>query len=273
MTTQDFARAGSGSFVTGIAYNDTNSNAFYSVGEGKGGIQVQLLSGASVLASTSTWSAGGFSLKTTSTGELTVKFSGGGLAQTVGANVAMGSVNSKVDLVNGNTIQSSVTAELIGSTANLRLLGINNIDGGGNAANNAITGNKGSNLLEGLGGNDVLRGGDGSDLLDGGAGADNLQGNTGNDYLQGLSGNDTLTGGVGNDTFVFLGVFGNDRITDFQDGADKIRFLQSGGDTFADLSISGNGSTSVTISYEGNSIVVAGASPITLTASDFEFLA
>ncbi len=255
MTTQDFARSGTGSFVTGVAFNDSNADAFYSVGEGRGAIQTQLMSGASTLGTTATWASGGYALKTTAAGQLTVKFSGGGLAQTVGATVAVGASNVKVDLVNGDTIQSSATATLFGSTANLTLLGINAMDGTGNAAANTLTGNKGVNLLQGLDGNDALRGGDSADLLIGG------------------SGNDSLTGGAHNDTFVFQGLTGTDHIMDFQDGIDRIRFTQAGGDDFFDLKISNNGSTSVSVVHDGGTIIVAGTAPITLSASDFDFLA
>jgi Ca2+-binding RTX toxin-like protein len=255
MTTQDFAKSGTGSFVTGVAYNDTNNDAFYSIGEGKGGIQMQLLSGTSVLGTTATWSAGGYSLKTTAVGQLTVKFSGGGLTQSVGATITMGSPNAKVDLVNGNTIQSSVSAALLDGTANLTLLGINALNGTGNSGNNILTGNKGANQLNGADGSDTLRGGAGNDLLNGGLG------------------NDTMAGNTGNDTFVFSGLHGNDRISDFEDGLDKIRFLGAAGESIADLTITGNGTSQVTVVHDDGTIVVAGASPITLTAADFEFLA
>jgi prepilin-type processing-associated H-X9-DG protein len=255
MTTQDFARSGTGSFVTGVAYNDTNGNQFYSVGEGKGAIMVKLLSGASVLASTSTWASGGYALKTTATGQLTVQFSGGGLPAPLSASIAMGSVNTKVDVVNGNTIQSSVTTSLLGSNGNLTLLGINSTDATGNAGSNTLTGNKGANKLNGLDGNDVLRGANGADQLNGGRGTD------------------TLMGGTGSDKFIFSALSGNDRVTDFQDGIDKISFQKGAGFDFSDLSISGNGSNSVNVGFADGSIVVAGSSPITLTSSDFEFLA
>ena len=185
MTTQDFGRAGSGSLVTGVVYNDADSNAFYSAGEGRDGIQMQLLSGASLIGATATWSSGGYSLKTTATGDLTVRFSGGGLAQTIGAIIDFAAYNAKIDLVNGNTIQSSVSADLAFATRNLRLLGIDDTDGTGTAGPNQLIGNKGSNQLDGLGGYDAIRGGIGNDRLDGGSGLDKLFGNQGNDTLNG----------------------------------------------------------------------------------------
>jgi Ca2+-binding RTX toxin-like protein len=262
-TTEDFARSGTGSFVTGVAYRDSDKNAFYSIGEGDGGLNVQLLRGSSALASTATWDSGGYSLMTTATGEITVKFSGGSLAGPVGATIAMGSVNAKVDLVNGRKVLSSVDATLWGDTLNLKLLGINGTDGTGNAANNVIGGNKGDNTLRGLDGNDILRGQDGDD---------SLIATAGDDRLNGGAGNDTLNGGAGSDRFVFAGSFGNDVINGFEDGLDKLRFINSGQIDFADLTISGNGTDSVSVRVNGSSIEVNGAGPITLTASDFEFL-
>ncbi len=273
MTTQDFCRSGAGSLITGVVYNDSDSNAFYSVGEGRDGIQMQLLSGASLIGATATWSSGGYSMKTTATGDLTVRFSGGGLAQTIGAIIDFAAYNAKIDLVNGNTIQSSVSADLAFATRNLRLLGIDDTDGTGTAGPNQLIGNKGSNQLDGLGGYDAIRGGIGNDRLDGGSGLDKLFGNQGNDTLNGGSGNDTLTGGSNADTFVFSGAFGKDKITDFQDGLDGIRFLNAGSSDFSDLTISGNGSTSVHVAFGSNAIDVDGVNPITLSAADFQFLA
>ena len=74
--------------------------------------------------------------------------------------------------------------------------------------------------LEGSGFNDTLRGDAGANRIGGGAGHDWLEGRGGDDTLAGGAGNDMLTGGEGADTFIFTG--GQDRITDFQDGADQI---------------------------------------------------
>ncbi len=68
-------------------------------------------------------------------------------------------------------------------------------------------------MLLGGSGNDALSGGNGQDLLDGGAGADKLDGG---------AGDDVLFGGEGADFFVFN--FGNDLVTDFEQGVDQIVF-------------------------------------------------
>jgi Ca2+-binding RTX toxin-like protein len=266
MTTQNFASAGSGSFVTGVIYNDQDRNAFYSVGEGRGNVGIEILAGASSLGSGSSWSAGGYSLKTTATGQVTVKFSGGGLPETVGAIIDMASNNAKVDLVNGSRIASSVSAELAFAAKSLKLLGIADLDGTGTDRANVLIGNSGDNDLSGAAGGDVLRGLAGSDHLDGGAGRDRLLGGAGDDML---------TGGVGADIFIFSPASnsGQDTISDFVDGKDKIRFTSAGTMDFSDLTITGNGTQSVHVVHGGGEIDVRGAGVITLSAADFDFLA
>ncbi len=120
--------------------------------------------------------SGGYSLETASTGVMHITFSGGGLGATMGATFTLGTTNAKLDLVNGNTIQASVSATLTDAALNLTLLGINGTNGTGNALANIIKGNSGANTLEGRGGNDTLDGkaggdtylwqsGDGSDII------------------------------------------------------------------------------------------------------------
>jgi Ca2+-binding RTX toxin-like protein len=59
-----------------------------------------------------------------------------------------------------DTVRSSVTNNLINpNLENLVLIGVANINGGGNNLDNQITGNSGNNALFGFGGNDVLIGG------------------------------------------------------------------------------------------------------------------
>ena len=163
MVTETFAHSASDNFVTGVGYYDVDNNDFYSVGEGNGGLTVDLYSGSSLFATTTTWGSGGYSLDTTATGPMHIAFTGGSIAGSVGANFFLGSANVKIDVVDGNTIQSSVSATLTDAAVNLTLLGINAADGTGDALANTITGNKGANTLAGLGGNDLLVGSTGSD--------------------------------------------------------------------------------------------------------------
>src|SRR5262245_55053283 len=64
MTTEDFARSGTGQFVTGVAYFDANGDKFYSIGEGRGGVRLDARSVASGAVTTiNTASAGGYATK------------------------------------------------------------------------------------------------------------------------------------------------------------------------------------------------------------------
>ena len=115
-------------------------------------------------------------------------------------------------------------------------------------------GNSNANNIFGRYGNDIINGGDGNDQISGGAG------------------DDTLIGGLGNDTFRFDEVlFGDDQISYFEDGFDKLSFSLSVADNFNDFVVTGNGTTSVTVTQGTETIIVAGATAITLSASDFLF--
>lgn len=113
-----------------------------------------------------------------------------------------------------------------------------------------LTGGSRADTLTGSSGANVLSGGDGDDVLSAGANKDTLIGG---------SGNDTLTGGIQTDLFVFADpigyydipstlTFGQDTITDFQDGQDRISFIgNSDVHSLADLTISQSGSNTVVL--------------------------
>ena len=85
--------------------------------------------------------------------------------------------------------------------------------------------------------------------------------------------NDQLTVGSGADTFRFDATgFGNDTITDFEDGIDHPSFATSIANEFSDLVITNNGTTSVSVGLSGQTLTVNGATAITLTAADFVFM-
>ena len=183
MLTENFAKSGSGSFITGVAYSDNNGDSFYSIGEGRGGVNVSFREGSSGLGSTSTWSAGGYALETTETGNITVTFSGGGLPAAVTATVVLANENVKVDLIGTNRIESSVTTTLGQNATTLELLGLDNISGTGNGLNNTIIGNAGRNSVKDAGGNDYVNLGSGNDYVLVGGGIDTFFGGSGKDYI------------------------------------------------------------------------------------------
>ena len=179
-------------FVTGVNYTDTNNDDFYSIGESAAGRTVQLLNGATTLATVTTANAGGYSLATTATGTLEVVYSGGGLLGERGASFVRAGTdnqNVKFDLVDGVTIETNTSATLTRDSQNLTLLSFTNINGTGNALANILTGNRGNNILDGGIGNDTLNGGDGNDTLIGGSGNDTLNGGAGTGDVVVLTGN------------------------------------------------------------------------------------
>ena len=179
MLTQNFGLSGSNVFVTGVAFNDTDKDGFYDVGEARGGVSVTLQNGASVLGSDVTEAAGGYGIGTTSSGALNVSFSGGGLATAVNATVAVAGSNVKVDLVGTGRIQSSASTTLGAGAVELVLLGIDNINGTGNASANLLIGNKGINVLTGLAGNDTYDVGAGDTVVEAvGGGTDRVRSTT-----------------------------------------------------------------------------------------------
>jgi Ca2+-binding RTX toxin-like protein len=83
-----------------------------------------------------------------------------------------GDTVTEVEDEGADTVQASVAYTLADHVENLTLTGTANINGAGNALNNAVTGNSGDNWLNGGLGNDTLDGGAGADSLVGGAGDD-----------------------------------------------------------------------------------------------------
>lgn len=164
VTFENFGVSGTQSFLTGAVYNDTTIvDNFYSLGEAVQGVTATVRNAAgTVIGSDVTGSGGGWSVGEPG-GTYKVTFSGGGLPAPVSATVETGNLNAKVDLVNGNRIESSASVTLGDGAKDLRLLGAGNFNGTGNAAANVITGNKGANVLDGKGGNDTIDGGAGDD--------------------------------------------------------------------------------------------------------------
>jgi hypothetical protein len=150
MMTEDYgSRSGVGQFLTGIAYNDTDGNNFYSVGEGVSGVVVATSGG-----NLTTETAGGYS-GTIGTGAQTITFSGGDLLAPISlkATIAAG-FNALIDVVGQSTIETSVSVTEIS--------GITKIIGLGNTGL-TLNGGSGDDTIVSAPGNDVINGGGGVD--------------------------------------------------------------------------------------------------------------
>ena len=111
-----------------------------------------------------------------------------------------------------------------------------------------------------------------NDVFIGDASDNVLNGWGGVDRLSGGEGNDTLIGGAGNDRFIFTDDWGQDTITDFEDGADLMDFRTvTGVDDISDLAISMNANGDAVITFGTDTITLTGIDPANITAADFLF--
>ena len=99
ITTEDFGD-NSKTFVLGVVYDDKNTNNFYDMGEGMGGVTITV-SGASFTAVTST--SGGYAIPYSGSGTITVTASGGGLVAPISKQVDFNGENVKVDFTKDNS--------------------------------------------------------------------------------------------------------------------------------------------------------------------------
>lgn len=179
-----------------------------------------------------------------------------------------------------NAVGGKFDDKIVGNDANNKLFGGDGDDNlNGKKGNDKLFGENGNDRLDGENGNDLLRGGNGNDNLKGGKGndrlygdngKDNLNGGAGRDKLDGGANNDSLTGGKGPDTFIFKKDFGDDTITDFEDGIDKINMKKTGL-SFSDLTIASDGAGGSEITTSEGTITVENVLPGSLDASDFVF--
>ena len=274
VVTQDFGdRWDYDAQFVGVAYNDTDLDNFYSIGEGAGGINVTLTSPVGGSIATATFSSGGFQIEG-APGLNTLTFSGGGISGSVSVDVLFGSDNVKVDLVNGTRIESSADATLGDGVLDLTLLGQSSTEGVGNALGNTLVGSSGDNRMWGKGGGDSLSGGQGNDelfgnvgddFIEGGAGDDLLHGGKDNDWVDGLEHADTLKGGLGSDTLeggadndLLYGNFDNDSLMG-ESGAD---YLHGGKD---DDWLDGGSGTDTLIGGQGEDTLNGGSGADRLT--------
>jgi Ca2+-binding RTX toxin-like protein len=263
--TQNFARSGTGSFLTGVTYADRDGDRFYDPGEGLAGISVRAVSATGQSYAATTMSAGGYDLALPA-GTYTVTLSGVGIATTT-KQVVIGTSNVKLDVK-----AAALAAGAVASTA-------------ASSGDDVLSGSSGADALQGFEGRDKLSGGAGHDTLDGGSGNDTLSGSTGDDrlygrdgadFLSGGAGSDRLIGGTGADTFQFRSTWGSDKVVDFQDGIDRLD-LRSTGLTFANLSITASdadhdGRVDDTVIHAGGqSIALLDLKAALVGAADFVF--
>ena len=136
-------------FLMALAYNDTDADAFYSVGEGRSGITVNTPSSA-----VATGATGGIS-RAIAAGAQAIMFSGGdlGAAVSMTATITAGT-NVLVNLIGQSTVETS-TSLTAGS-------GVSKIIGLGNFGL-SLTGNDAANIIVSALGNDALNGAGGFD--------------------------------------------------------------------------------------------------------------
>ncbi|MFN6952110.1 MAG: CAP domain-containing protein, partial [Albidovulum sp.] len=177
LVTQNYAQYGTDVFLTGVAFNDTDNDNFYSVGEAVANVTFSI--GA---ASTQTAAAGGYALKIAPGANQTVTVTpSGGSASTVVVDLSAGNV--KLDLVGGTLLRSSGHLTLVSGVANAELLGAGNLNLTGNDVANRLTGNSGNNVIRAGLGNDVVIAGLGNDYVFDHGGNDLVNLGDGNDYI------------------------------------------------------------------------------------------
>ena len=176
-------REGTGPFLTGVAYRDSNGNALMDPGEGLSGVTITVDGRA-----TTTTTAGGWAVAVAA-GVHQVQVSGEVIS------VRVGTYNVEVDFILGEARSSRpralVLAYALCQGQQPTILGTSDDD--------EIAGTSGPDVIHGLGGDDVIHGLGGNDVICGGSGDDLLWGDAGNDRLVGGGGDDTLSGGDGND--------------------------------------------------------------------------
>lgn len=207
-------------FLTGVIYNDTDKNGFYSIGEAVAGATISTLGTTMTSAA-----AGGYGMSI----QRDTGFMVSGQVGALNYQFALAGTRSnvKVDIVDQKLLLTSDSVALKLGLNWVTLLGTADLTAGGNEANNVMRGNSGANRLNGAAGNDMLFGNAGNDTILGGNGGDRIDGG---------AGNDVLSGNLGADTFVFANEFGRDTITDFSLAAgEKLVFddLIWGGSAFS----------------------------------------
>lgn len=103
MLTENFARSGNNFYLTGVVYNDTNSNQFYDVGEGMENVTIST-NGKSYPV----YSTGAYSIPLTN-GTYDVVITGTPLGSTLNYRVQINNANFKLDVVRTGSTSKVVT--------------------------------------------------------------------------------------------------------------------------------------------------------------------
>jgi hypothetical protein len=145
MVVENFALSGSDVFLTGVSYTDSDEDDFYSIGEGRAGVQIQAAG-----QSTQTQTAGGYAIALTAASDVVVTLG------SIGLLVDLSEGNGKLDLVNVDDVNTSVDTTLTSAAGSLRALGVGDIDLTGHDGVDVLIGNQGDNILDGGAGTDTV---------------------------------------------------------------------------------------------------------------------
>jgi uncharacterized protein YkwD len=94
VVTQDLGNPGSVRYITGVVYEDLNSNHFYDIGEGRSGVRIDVSGSAFYALSTA---SGGYAVPVDADGTYNVTFSGGSFATFATTASVISGRNVKVD--------------------------------------------------------------------------------------------------------------------------------------------------------------------------------
>ena len=232
--TEDYGiPASAGQFITGITYNDTNLNQFYSVGEGRSGMTVTTAAGTATSIA-----AGGYG-RTIGSGVRAVTFSGGGLATAISLNATVtAGRNILLDVVGQSTIVTSTSISEVSGIDKIIALGTIGLTLTTGSGNETVIGAKGNDIISGNGGNDTLTGGLGNDSLDGGSETDTA-------LFSGNRSGYTITNN-NNGTWSIVGADGSDTLS-------NIEFAQ-----FADQTVSLVSNSGLVLTGDGNPNTLTG---------------
>lgn len=222
MLTEAFAASGSSAFLTGVVFEDTDHDGFYSIGEGTDGV-VFTMGGQTV----TTPAAGGYSIAIPDV-DPTVRIDAGGPQDAVLLLDPPGGGNIKMDIFNGDTLwlQSGVSVLEAGFLRNFILTGDTAVVFQGSDADELIESNDAQTTIAGGGGDDLLSGSWVGATVYGGTGADRMSSGDGDDLHRGGDQDDLIWAGAGHDT-----VYGGN-------GRDTV-WLEGGNDLFFDITQSG----------------------------------